>query len=93
MTRPRRGDLSRGRSSGRSRGVSSNSNVVHGVFRGEFIGRDQTVASYGGAFVISHDVTTEDINEDTTIQEFEDEEGNRSDIAIWTDELTSSVLE
>ena len=34
---------------------------------------------------MAHDVIAEDINED--------EEGNRSDIAIWTDELTSSVLE
>jgi hypothetical protein len=31
---------------------------------------------------VSHDVIAEDINEDTTIQEYVDEEGNRYDIAI-----------
>jgi hypothetical protein len=41
---------------------------------------------------MSHDITAEDINEDITIQKPADEERNRSDIAIWTDELTSSIL-
>jgi len=41
---------------------------------------------------MSHDVAAEDINEDIIIQEPADEEGNRFDIGIWTDELTSSVL-
>ena len=82
MTRPRGGNLSRGQSSGRSRGS-----------RGQVIGRGQAVPSHGGDFVVSHDLTAEDINVDTTIQEPVDEEGIRSDIAIWTDELTSSVLE
>jgi hypothetical protein len=77
--------LSQGRSSGWSRGISSNPNVVHGVSRDQVIGRGQVVANHGGAFDMSHDVTAEDINEDTTIQEHADEEGNRSDIAIWTD--------
>jgi hypothetical protein len=71
MTRPRGGDLSRGRSSGRSRGS-----------KGQVIGRGQVVASHEAAFVVSHDVIAEDINEDTTIQEPIDEEGNRYDIAI-----------
>jgi hypothetical protein len=81
MTIPRGGNLSRGRSLDRSRGS-----------RGQVIGRGQAVDGHGGAFVVSHDLTAEDINEDTTIHEPVDEEGNRSDIAIWTDELTSSVL-
>ena len=42
---------------------------------------------------MSHDLTIEDINVDTTIQEPVDKEGNRFDIAIWTDELTSYVVE
>jgi len=70
----------------------SHPNVVHGVSRGQVIGRGQAIASRGGAFVMSHDVTAEDSNEDTTIQEPVDEEGNRSDIAILTDELISSIL-
>ena len=82
MTRPRGGDLSRGRNSGRSRGS-----------RGQIIGRGQAVASYEETFVVSHDLTAEDINVDTTIQEPIDEEKNRFDSAVWTDELTSSVLE
>ena len=93
MTRPRVGDVYRGRSSGCSRGVPTNPNVVQGVSRGQVISRGQAAASQGGAFVLSHDVSDEDLNEDTTIQEPEDEEGNRSNIAIWTDELTSGVLE
>ena len=51
------------------------------------------VASHRGASVMTHDVIVEDINEDTAIEKNEDEEGNRSDITIWTVELTSSVLE
>ena len=82
MTNPRGGDLSRGQSSDHSRGS-----------RGQVIGRGQAVPSHGGDFVVSHDLTAEDINVDTTIQEPVDEEGIRSDIAIWTDELTCSVLE
>ena len=35
----------------------------------------------------------EDINEDFAVEELEDEQGNHSDFAIWTDELTSSSLE
>ena len=56
MTRPRGGDLSRGRNSGRSRGS-----------RGQVIGRGQAVASHEEVFVVSHDLTAEDINVDTTI--------------------------
>ena len=78
MTRPRGGDLSRWWSSSRSRGASSNLNVVHEVSKCQVIGRCQTA---------------EDINKDTTIQKPADEEGNHSDIAIWIDELTSSILE
>ena len=82
MTRPRGGDLSRGRNSGRN--MKS---------RCQVFGRDQVVASHGETFLVSHDLTAEDINVNTTIQKPIDEEENRSDIAIWTDELTSSILE
>ena len=82
MTRPRGGDLSRGRNSCRSRSS-----------RGQVIGRSQAVASHEEVFVVSHDLTAEDINVETTIQEPVNEERNRYDIAIWTDELTSSILE
>ena len=41
---------------------------------------------------MAHNVIAEDINENTTVEELEDEEGNRSNIAIWSDELTFSVL-
>ena len=41
---------------------------------------------------MAHDVIAEDINKDIAIEELEDEEGNHSDIPIWTDDLTSSVF-
>ena len=55
MTRPRGGDLSRGRNSGRNRESI-----------GQVIGRDQVVASHGNIFFLSHDLTVEDINVDNS---------------------------
>ena len=93
MTRPRGGYGSQGQSWGRNRGVPTNPNIVPGVFRGQVIIRGQAAANHRGVFFIAHDVIANDINEDTVVEDLEDEEGNRSNIAIWTDELTSFVLE
>jgi hypothetical protein len=82
MTRPRGGDGSQGQSSGRNRGVPTNPNVVHGVSKGQVISRGQVVASHRGVSVMAHNVIAKNINEDTTVEELEDEGGNRSDIAI-----------
>ena len=91
MTRPRGGEGSRRRSSGRNREVPANPNIIHRVSRGQVMSRDQAATSHRGTSIMAHDVITKDINEDTAVEELGVEEGNRSDIAIWTDELTSSV--